>query len=209
MLKEILAVSGKPGLYKLVSKGNNLLIIESLTDKKRIPAYARDKVISLNDVSIYTDDDEVSVRVVLDAIKEKEGCKNISIDVSKAQPDELRAYLAEVLPTFDRERVYPSDIKKLLKWYDVLITNGITDFSLKEEETEDTATVVESDDSSEAEGAKKAVKEKSEPKTTKATSSKRKESSLAAVNTTKAAKAKPTAKTSTPKKSVVGAKRGG
>ena len=210
MLKEILAVSGKPGLYKLVSKGNNLLIIESLTDKKRIPAYSRDKVISLNDVSIYTDEEDVSVRIVFDAIKEKEGGKNISIDVAKAQPDELRAYLAEILPNFDRERVYPSDIKKLYKWYDLLIANGITDFSEKEEETEEAVVEGDGSDTSEEEGkdAKKAAAIKSESKI-KATSSKRKESSLASVNTTKAAKAKPTAKTSTPKKSVVGAKRGG
>ena len=208
MLKEILAVSGKPGLYKLVSKGNNLLIIESLTDKKRIPAYARDKVISLNDVSIYTDVEEEPVRKVLDAIKEKEGCKNISIDYSKAQPDELRAYLAEVLPNFDRERVYPSDIKKLMKWYDVLITNGITDFSVKEEEAEGATDVADSD-ASENEGKEsgKAVKAKSEAKAKKPSSTKRKENSLTA--STKATKAKPTAKTSTPKKSVVGAKRGG
>ena len=207
MLKEILAVSGKPGLYKLISKGNNLLIIESLTDKKRIPAYARDKVISLNDVSIYTDEEEVSVRIVLDAIKEKEGGKNISIDASKAQPEELRNYLAEVLPNFDRDRVYPSDIKKLLKWYDLLIISGITDFSEKEEEVEEAAVDSEA---SEDEGidAKKAAKAKSETKTTKA-SAKHKESSLSAVNSTKANKAKSTPKTSTPKKSVVGAKRGG
>ena len=204
MLKEILAVSGKPGLYKLVSKGNNLLIIESLADKKRIPAYARDKVISLSDVSIYTDEEEVSISTILTTIKEKEGGKNISLDLSKAQPDELRAYLAEVLPNFDRERVYPSDIKKLLKWYDLLITNGFTDFSVKEEAEE----AVAEDSATEGEGqeAVKATKAKSESKATKATSAKRKESSL---TSPKATKAKPTAKTSTPKKSVVGAKRGG
>ena len=208
MLKEILAVSGKPGLYKLVSKGNNLLIIESLTDKKRIPAYARDKVISLSDVSIYTDEEEVSISKVLTSIKEKEGGKSISIDLSKAQPDDFRAYLAEVLPNFDRERVYPSDIKKLLKWYELLIANGYTDFSVKEEETEETAAEGDVSDAPEEDG-KKAAKAKSEPKATKAASTKRKESSLTSVNSAKAAKAKPTAKTSTPKKSVVGAKRGG
>ena len=203
MLKEILAVSGKPGLYKLVSRGNNLLIVESLIDKKRIPAYARDKVISLSDVSIYTDEDEVSISKVLIAIKEKESGKNISIDLSKANADELRAYLAEVLPNFDRERVYPSDIKKLLKWYDLLIANGITDFSEKEEEgVEEKAAENEGEVSGE---------EKSTPKTKapKATSTKRKESSLTSTKPSNATKAKPTPKTSTPKKSVVGAKRGG
>ena len=210
MLKEIMAVSGKPGLYKLVSRGNNLLIVESLVDKKRIPAYVRDKVISLNDITIYTDEDDVSIREVLTSIKEKEGGKAVSVDLSKAQPDELRAYLAEVLPTFDRERVYPSDIKKLLKWYDILIANGITDFSEKEDEAEGTATEGVVGDASEEEGkeAKTTGKAKSTPKATKATSTKRKESSLASVSS-KAAKAKPASKTATPKKNVVGAKRGG
>ena len=211
MLKEILAVSGKPGLYKLVSKGNNLLIIESLIDKKRIPAYARDKVIALNDITIYTDEDEASLREVFTTIQEKEGNKTLSIDISKAQPDELRAYLAEVLPTFDRERVYPSDIKKLLRWYDILINNGITDFSEKVEEAEESTTEGVVGDALDEEGndTKKTAKAKGESKTTKATSTKRKESAITSVSSSKAAKAKPASKTATPKKSVVGAKRGG
>jgi hypothetical protein len=210
MLKEILAVSGKSGLYRLVSRGKNLLIIESLADKKRVPAYARDKVISLGDISIYTDEDEVSIREVLTSIKEKENGKNISIDLSKAGADELRAYLAEVLPNFDRERVYPSDIKKLLKWYEILIADGITDFSVKEdEEAVANADEVKEDvvESSEDGKEKKAAKPKAASKTTKAASTKRKDSSMTA--SAKATKAKPTAKTVTPKKSTVGAKRGG
>ena len=211
MLKEILAVSGKPGLYKLISKGNNLLIIESLADKKRIPAYSRDKVISLNDVSIYTDEDDVPIRKILNAVKEKEGGTNISIDLSKANPDELRSYMAEVLPNFDRERVYPNDIKKLLKWYDILIANDITDFSEKEEEvTEEEATASEGTESEEESAdTKAAAKVKGEPKATITASPKRKENSLTSVKQPKATKAKSTPKVSTPKKSVVGAKRGG
>jgi hypothetical protein len=183
MLKEILAVSGKPGLYRLVSKGNNLLVIESLSDKKRIPAYTRDKVISLGDVSIFTDDGDVSISEVLTKIKEKEEGKKISIDLSKAETDELRAYLAEVLPNFDRERVYPTDIKKLLKWYDLLIDEGITDFSKKDEEE---ASVDE-------------VKEENKRKDLSVTSS---------VKPLKATATKPMPKSAAPKKSVVGAKRG-
>ena len=206
MLKEILAVSGKPGLYKLVSRGSNMLIIESLVDKKRIPAYSRDKVISLGDISIYTDEEEVSISEVFTSIKEKEGGKNISIDLSKASNDELRDYLAEVLPNFDRERVYPSDIKKMLKWYDLLIVNDITDFSVKKEEAEEEKTTEgESGDSTEDDK----IKTKSAGKATKTTSTKRKESSLTSTKTSSAPKAKSTPKTSTPKKSVVGAKRGG
>lgn len=213
MLKEILAVSGKPGLYRLVSRGKNLLIIESLADRKRVPAYARDKVISLGDISIYTDEDEVSIREVFTSIKEKEGGKNVSIDLAKAQTEELRAYLAEVLPNFDRERVYPSDIKKLLKWYEILIADGVTDFSEKEEDETVADEMKEgaadtADASAEEKTAKKTTKAKSTASktATKAASTKRKDNSMTAA--AKTAKAKPTAKTAAPKKSVVGAKRG-
>ncbi|MDR3253025.1 MAG: DUF5606 domain-containing protein, partial [Tannerella sp.] len=118
MLKEILSISGKPGLYKLVSRAKNLLVVESISDKKRVPAYAHDKVISLSDVSVYIDEGETSIREVLTAIKEKEGGKNVSIDFAKVQNDDLREYFGTVLPNFDREKVYPTDIKKILKWYD-------------------------------------------------------------------------------------------
>ncbi|CAK7031544.1 DUF5606 domain-containing protein [Parabacteroides sp. APC149_11_2_Y6] len=137
MLKTILSISGKPGLFKLVSHGKNMLIVESLADNKRVPAYAKDKVISLGDIAIYTDEAEVPLHEVLTSIKNKENEGKASID-SSAKPDELRAYLAEVLPNFDRERVYPSDIKKLISWYNLLIAAGITDFTPEEpaQETE-------------------------------------------------------------------------
>ena len=132
MLKEIFVVSGKPGLYRLVSSGSKMSIIESLADKKRIPAFAHHKKISLGDLSIFTKEGEAPIGEVFTKIKAKENGKPVSIDYVKASPDELRAYLAEVLPDFDRERVYPTDIRKLLKWYDLLIENGITDFSKEE-----------------------------------------------------------------------------
>jgi hypothetical protein len=136
MLKTILSISGKPGLYKLVSQGKNMLIVESLADKKRIPAYAKDKVISLGDIAIYTDEEEVPLHVVLTGVKEKENGEKITLNLSAAKPDDLRAYLAEILPTFDREKVYPSDIRKLLSWYNLLITSGITDFTPEEKPKE-------------------------------------------------------------------------
>ena len=129
MLKTILSISGKPGLYKLVSHGKNMLIVESLTDNKRVPAYAKDKVISLGDIAIYTDETEVPLHEVLTSVKNKEEGKTASLVPSKATTDQLRAYFAEVLPSYDRERVYPSDIKKLLSWYNILINAGITDFT--------------------------------------------------------------------------------
>ena len=135
MLKTILSISGKPGLYKLVSHGKNMLIVESLTDNKRVPAYAKDKVISLGDIAIYTNEAEVPLHEVLTNVKNKENGQQASVSTSaslvpsKATTDQLRAYFAEVLPSYDRERVYPSDIKKLLSWYNILINAGITDFT--------------------------------------------------------------------------------
>ena len=109
-----------------------MLIVESLTDKKRIPAYAKDKVISLGDIAMYTDAEEVPLHEVLTNLKNKENGAKASISTS-AKPEELRKFFAEVLPNFDRERVYPSDIKKLISWYNLLIEAGITDFTPEEE----------------------------------------------------------------------------
>ena len=137
MLKTILSISGKPGLFKMVSQGKNMLIVESLIEKKRLPIYARDKVISLGDIAIYTDNEEKPLHEVLTIIMNKEDGQKVSIDLSSAKPDALRAYFAEILPNFDRDRVYPSDIKKLLSWYNLLITNDITDFTPEKKEGEE------------------------------------------------------------------------
>ncbi len=134
MLKNILAVTGKPGLFKLVSRGNNMLIVESLLDGKRMPTYARDKIVSLADVSMFTEGDDIALNEVLTKLGEKEGLKVASIDPKKADNDQLRAYFAQVLPTYDRDRVYPSDIRKLIQWYNILVNAGFTDFTDKEEE---------------------------------------------------------------------------
>lgn len=135
MLETILAISGKPGLYKLVSRGNNNLIVETLdAQKKRFPAFAADKIISLADIAMYTEEKEVPLREVLNNIKAKENGKATSIDYRKATKDELYAFLGEVLPHFDGDRIYQSDIKKLIQWYNILVENGLTDFdeTLKE-----------------------------------------------------------------------------
>jgi len=130
MLKTILSVSGKPGLFKLISQGKNMLIAESLIDHKKIPVYAKDKVISLGDIAIYAKESEVPLYKILTGIKEKENGLPLSSQATK--PDELRSYFAGILPDFDRERVYPSDIKKLLGWYNLLIAAGITEFEPEE-----------------------------------------------------------------------------
>lgn len=133
MLKEILSISGKPGLYKLISQGKSMFIAESLSDEKRIPIYPRDKVVSLGDIAIYTEEDEVPLYTVFNNMKEKEAGKAIDFSPS-IQPNELRKYFESILPDFDKERVYPTDIKKIMSWYNLLIEKGYTDFSKKEEE---------------------------------------------------------------------------
>ncbi len=130
MLETILAIAGKPGLYKLVSRGNRNLIVETLDEKKhRQPAFATDRVISLADIAMYTSEKEVPLADVLTAIKEKENGAPCSVDYKKASRDELFAFLGEVLPDYDSDRIYPADVKKLIQWYNILIQNGLDDFS--------------------------------------------------------------------------------
>lgn len=132
MLNTILAIAGKPGLYKLISQAKNMLIVEAVSaDKKRMPIYASDKVISLGDIAMYTDKDEVPLATVLEAIKTKENGGVTAIDYKKASAEELAEFMAAVLPDYDRDRVHNSDIKKLIQWYNLLISNGETDFEEK------------------------------------------------------------------------------
>lgn len=134
MLKTILSISGKPGLYKLISQGKNILIVESISaDKKRFPAYGNEKIISLADIAMYTNDAEVPLCNVLDSMKTKENAAVATIDPKKATSEQLREYMAEVLPDFDRDRVHIADIKKLISWYNLLISNGITEFKAETE----------------------------------------------------------------------------
>lgn len=124
MLSKILSVTGRPGLYKLISTGKNLNIVESLADGKRIPVYAQEKVVALSDVSIYTNDGDTPLREVLRKIKDKENGNKVTIE-SKASGNELFAYLKEVLPDYNKESVYASDVKKLISWYNILMENNI------------------------------------------------------------------------------------
>ena len=129
MLRTILAISGKPGLYKLISRGNRCLIVETLdAAKKRMPAQANEKVISLYDISMYTDSEDIPLPEVLEAVKTKYNGQVVELDYKKASKDELFEFFGEVVPTFDRDRVHASDIKKLIQWYNLLIQNGETEF---------------------------------------------------------------------------------
>ena len=128
-METILSIAGKPGLYKLVSRGKMNLIVEAIDDThRRMPAFSTDRVTSLGDIAMYTDADDIALWEVLVKVGEKEGLKPTSLKYKKCSSKELRAYFSEVLPNFDQDRVHDSDIKKLLQWYDILVKNGYTDF---------------------------------------------------------------------------------
>ena len=128
-METILSIAGKPGLYKLVSRGKSNLIIETIDEnRRRLPAFATDRVTSLGDIAMYTESDDVPLWQVLANLSEKEDGKEPTINYKKCSGKELRDYFGEVLPNFDRDRVHDSDIKKLLQWYNILVKNGYTDF---------------------------------------------------------------------------------
>lgn len=129
MKQTILAISGKPGLYKLVSRAKNSLIVEALDDThKRMPAFGNDRITSLADIAMFTETDDVPLMKVFAAVRDLEGGKEASLNYKKATPDELHDYFTKVLPEWDRDRVHNSDIKKLIQWYNILVKAGITDF---------------------------------------------------------------------------------
>ena len=137
MQQTILAIAGKPGLYKLVSRGKNNLIVETIdATHKRMPAFGTDRITSLADIAMFTDTDDVPLMDVLDSLKTLEEGEKSTFDYKKASGDQLQEYFAKVLPNFDRDRVHGSDIKKLIQWYNILVEAGITDFKDKEEKTE-------------------------------------------------------------------------
>ena len=137
MQQTILATDGKPGLYKLVSRGKNNLIVEALdATHRRQPAFGSDRITSLADIAMFTDSDDIPLMDVLESLKTLENGNKSAIDYKKASGDDLREYFAKVLPNYDRDRVHTSDIKKLIQWYNILIENGITDFKEEMKPTE-------------------------------------------------------------------------
>jgi len=124
-LKDILAISGMSGLYRFVSQGRNGVIIEGLVDKKRINASASARVSALEDIAIYTDDKELPLKEVLRRIFQKEN-GGVAID-PKLSDDKLKKYFEEVVPDYDREKVYTSDIKKVYTWYNILLSQNMVD----------------------------------------------------------------------------------
>ena len=139
MIKKILAISGKPGLYKLVSRGNKSLIVETVDEqKRRMPAFGAEKVVSLGDISIYTNDDkEVSLASVFESIKQNYDAATVDLSPKKASQDDIIAFFTKVLPNYDTDRVRVSDMRKVLSWYNILVSNGINEFVAKEKEGEE------------------------------------------------------------------------
>ena len=137
MQQTILAISGKPGLYKLVSRGKNNLIVEALdATHKRMPAFASDRITSLADIAMFTETDDIPLMDVLENIKNLEEGKKAKVDPKKASSKELQDYFTSVLPEWDRDRVHVSDIKKRISWYNILIEACITDFKDERKPTE-------------------------------------------------------------------------
>lgn len=132
MFERILTISGKPGLYRLLSQGRNMFIVEAVdASKKRMPVYNSDKVVMLDDIAIYTDTEEIPLREVFAKIQEKEGGV-LPFDIKAATPEELVEYFESVMPDYDRERVYLTHIKKIYAWYNILVENGVVDFKQEE-----------------------------------------------------------------------------
>ena len=128
MLKEILSITGKPGLFKIVSQGKGTLIVEELGSGRRFPAHARDRVVSLGDIAMYTESGDTPLGEILDKVYAKHEGKEIDVKElvkSKGLHKEFEA----IVDDYDRERVYDNDIKKLFTWYNILLQNGYTKFT--------------------------------------------------------------------------------
>ena len=133
MFERVLTISGKPGLYRLLSSGRNMIVVEMVdASKKRLPIHNTDKVVMLDDIAIYTDTEEVPLREVFAKIYEKE-TGVLPIDLKMATPEELVEYFEGVMPDYDRERVYLTHIKKMYAWYNILVENGVVDFTAEEQ----------------------------------------------------------------------------
>lgn len=134
-LEKILAISGKPGLFKLLTQTRTSFVVESLLDNKKLTLGLRSNISLLSEIAIYTLTEEVPLREIFKKIQEKENGEKTSVS-HKENKDKLEEYFFEILPDYDEDRVYPSDIKKVLRWYNLLHEKGFKDFEPEEEEKE-------------------------------------------------------------------------
>ena len=141
-LSKIVSISGKPGLYQVKAQSVGRIIVESVVDGKCSPAFARDRMSSLEEISIFSTDEDRPLKDVFKMIHEKMGDK-VDFDYKKATPDQLREKFAFVMPDYDEEAVYPSDMKKVFAWYQMLMDKNLLDFTEEEAQPEATETPTE------------------------------------------------------------------
>lgn len=137
LLEGILSISGQQGLFKLISKGNHNIIVESFITGKRMPAFSTSRISTLEDVAIFAESEDVPLKDVFIKVYDKFGT---DINVSgKSKPEELKKFLEEILPDYDKDRVYVSDIKKLVVWYQQLVEHNVINEEnvLKEKEEQE------------------------------------------------------------------------
>ncbi len=137
-LSKVVTISGKPGLFLVTSSGAGKLVVESLLDGKRTPAFANDKISSLEEISIFTTGDDKPLKEVFVSIHEKIG-DNIGFDPKRVSPVELKEKFMLVLPEYDEDSVYQSDMKKVFQWYQLLNDKGLLDFTVEEAKSEENA----------------------------------------------------------------------
>ena len=140
MLKEVLAITGKPGLFKIVSHNGKSLIVEDLVSGKRFPVSPRERVVSLGDIAIYTENDDKPLGEILDIIYEAENGKELDVK-ELVKNSELKNQFSKYVPDFDKDRVHDSDIKKLFTWYNLLINSGFTKFTEEENKEEENSNI--------------------------------------------------------------------
>lgn len=131
-LKEIMAIAGKPGLYKMVAQAKNGLIVESVIDQKRLQAFSHDKISSLEEISIFTENGDKPLREILAGFHEK--LEGKAAPEFKNENEKLKTFFAEMLPDYDKERVYVSHMQKIVSWYNLLMEHNLLDFSQQAEE---------------------------------------------------------------------------
>ncbi|MCO6498795.1 MAG: DUF5606 domain-containing protein [Vicingus serpentipes] len=162
-LESIISITGKPGLYKVVSQTKNGLIVETVTDGKRLPVYSSEKVSALSDISIYTLDGDLPLVEVYEKIYAKTDGKS-AID-HKSTPEELRKFLQEIVKNFDQERVYNSDLKKLFQWFNILIKAKLLEPKKEKEKAADKKETAKKPVAAKKAVAKKPTAKKAAPKT--------------------------------------------
>lgn len=188
-LSGVISIAGKPGLYKVVAQSKNNIIVESLKEGKRTPAYSTDRISALEDISIYTYEDDIPLKeVYIEIFKKEDGKKAPS---HKESLNTLTSYLLEVLPNYDEDRVYPSDIKKLFQWYNLLHDAGLVSAGEEEKEPKE---------DNKKEAPKKEKKAESKPKAKKDDKKPAKKTTAKKAPAKKSPAKKTAAKKTTPKK---------